>query len=273
MQNATSEIGLDVEQEYRAIEAALLDNPRGRWFLAEHGRRSRRLDSVLLEESIWRLQSALREPPAVLGRIVAEVEQLATDFATTRETLLARPAPQPGTESGKRPVQLMLDAAEELHELMWQLQGRDVDTVTCERIGRQAMLIHALGAAQAAESERTLAMAAQLDALARRVDGLLTTLAEEQRGEDDGDRGPLAPVERASVVAVATDATAAAEAATAPLAAVHSPAAGPAPEVVAAASGARVPPAPEVTPAPATPPAAPAVSPADSARRAHEALL
>ena len=47
MQNATSEIGLDVEQEYRAIEAALLDNPRGRWFLAEHGRRSRRLDSVL----------------------------------------------------------------------------------------------------------------------------------------------------------------------------------------------------------------------------------
>jgi hypothetical protein len=34
--------GFDNDTEYRAIEQALLETPRGRWFLAEHGRRARR---------------------------------------------------------------------------------------------------------------------------------------------------------------------------------------------------------------------------------------
>ena len=34
---------LDPEHEYRAIERALVETARGRWFLAEHGRRARRL--------------------------------------------------------------------------------------------------------------------------------------------------------------------------------------------------------------------------------------
>jgi len=187
MSNANVNPGFDVEQEYRAIEKALLDNARGRWFLAEHGRRSRRLDSLLLEQSLGRLHSALREPPAVVGRLVSEVEQLSQDVAETREAILARQtatARMAGT-NGEKPLQLMLRAAEELHELMWQLQGRDVDAVTCERIGRQAALIQALGAAQAAESERALVLTAALDKLASRLDGILSTLNEETREDAD----------------------------------------------------------------------------------------
>lgn len=193
MSNANVSPSFDVEQEYRAIEKALLDNARGRWFLAEHGRRSRRLDSLLLEQSISRLQTALREPPAVVGRLVGEVEALSLEVASTREAILARQSAASTTANGERPLQVMLRAAEELHELMWQLQGRDVDAVTCERIGRQAALIQALGSAQAAESERALMLAAALDKLAARLDGILATLAEENSGDmlmtDDGSAG------------------------------------------------------------------------------------
>ena len=34
------------ETEYRAIEAALLESARGRWFLAEHSRRARRIGAA-----------------------------------------------------------------------------------------------------------------------------------------------------------------------------------------------------------------------------------
>lgn len=35
---------VEPEQEYRAIERALVETARGRWFLRQHGRRARRLD-------------------------------------------------------------------------------------------------------------------------------------------------------------------------------------------------------------------------------------
>ena len=53
---------VETDDEYRAIEAALLESARGRWFLAEHGRRARRFDSALLDDAIGRLQSSLRQP-------------------------------------------------------------------------------------------------------------------------------------------------------------------------------------------------------------------
>lgn len=52
----------DSEAEYRAIEQTLLGTARGRWFLAEHGRRARRLDMTLLEDAIGRLSSSLTQP-------------------------------------------------------------------------------------------------------------------------------------------------------------------------------------------------------------------
>ena len=39
MQRLSPTTSEDPEGEYRAIESALLESARGRWFLAEHGRR------------------------------------------------------------------------------------------------------------------------------------------------------------------------------------------------------------------------------------------
>ena len=86
---------------------------RGRWFLAEHGRRARRLDSALLEDAIGRLQTSLRQPPALLGQLRAEIETLKAISPRRAPRLLAKPAngqtgdgastpPASDPESGRR---------------------------------------------------------------------------------------------------------------------------------------------------------------------------
>ena len=76
MQRLSPATSDDSETEYRTIESALLESARGRWFLAEHGRRARRLDSALLEDAIGRLQTSLRQPPALLGQLQADGWQI-----------------------------------------------------------------------------------------------------------------------------------------------------------------------------------------------------
>lgn len=188
MQQPTSQAAFDADIEYAKIERALLDTARGRWFLAEHGRRARRLDSALLEDAIGRLQGSLRQPPALLGRLKAEVERLSGDLAATRATLLARP--QRTDDAGAAPVAQILRAAETLHENAWQLHGNDVDAERCESIARDASRIYAMSQAQAHESQRTVAFADSLVRLETGLSALLTTIQHEM----EVDTAPVAAI-------------------------------------------------------------------------------
>jgi len=177
---------LHAEQEYRSIEAALLETPRGRWFLAEHSRRSRRLESAELEDAIGRLKTSLRDPPAVLGRLRTELDSIAQLLRQARSTVLSRapaggPRPvAPAAGSGDASAAGgLLKAAEELHTLVWSLQARDVNREVCERVGRQAAAIFALSARQAQESERALQFADMIDGIARRIMAALETIELE----------------------------------------------------------------------------------------------
>ena len=192
MQQPTSQAAFDADIEYAKIERALLDTARGRWFLAEHGRRARRLDSALLEDAIGRLQGSLRQPPALLGRLKAEVERLSGDLAATRATLLARPqrSAADDTGAGAAPVAQILRAAETLHENAWQLHGNDVDAERCESIARDASRIYAMSQAQAHESQRTVAFADSLVRLETGLSALLTTIQHEM----EVDTAPVAAI-------------------------------------------------------------------------------
>ena len=178
---------LRAEQEYRSIESALLETPRGRWFLAEHSRRSRRLESAHIEEAIGRLKTSLRDPPAVLGRLRTELDSIAQLLRQARSAVLTRPPgsparPAPPTAAGNGETAApagLLKAAEELHTLVWSLQARDVNREVCERIGRQAAAIFALSARQAQESERALQFADMIDGIARRIMAALETIELE----------------------------------------------------------------------------------------------
>lgn len=188
----------DIEQEYRAIEAALLGSTTGRWFLAEHGRRSRRLDSRVLEDAIGKLQSSLRQPPALLGQLQSEIGELRLYLAQTREELTNRRTEQPGSSTPASAMSAIQSAAEDMHKLVWSLQTKEADPVACEAIAKHASLIYAMSLQQARSSERIIALAASLDQAGGRLAALLETISHELRVDDDEPgpvRQPIAPAE------------------------------------------------------------------------------
>jgi len=186
MQQSLSSPAFDADKEYRTIEAALLESTTGRWFLAEHGRRSRRLDSAALEDAIGKLKSTIRQPPAVLQQLQAEIGELRLFLAQTREEIMAKQsaaAPAAGGDKaaseGGTPITQIMRAAEDMHELAWGLQSKEIHPEACEALGRQAAMIYAMSMQQAAISERVLKLAAILDSAGARVAAVLETLAHE----------------------------------------------------------------------------------------------
>jgi hypothetical protein len=181
MQQSSLCLPVNNEQEYRAIEAALLDNPRGRWFLAEHGRRARRLDSAMLEEAIGRLQQSLRQPPALLGQLHGEIEGLKQFLRDAKSQLISKPTPRSDKNGSESPADGILRAAEDLHELAWTLQSNDINADACEKIARQASAVYALSLRQAMEAERTMKLAAALDTACARLSAVLETIGHESQ--------------------------------------------------------------------------------------------
>ena len=149
----------DDESEYRTIEAALLETPRGRWFLREHSRRSRSVDSNALDDVISHLRKTLKAPPALLSVLRSDVERLRGFIATQRHAIADQSSSQQN-DSETTPVQAqdqaetMLTATEDLHALVWSLRDRIPSAEYCEAIARQASRIYALSHTQALESDR-----------------------------------------------------------------------------------------------------------------------
>jgi hypothetical protein len=167
----------DSETEYRAIETALLESARGRWFLAEHGRRARRLDSALLEEAIGRLQTSLRQPPALLGQLKAEIETLKAHLSETRAMLMAKAPPAEG-DNNPAP-HAILKAAEDIHNIAWSLQANPFDPKGCEEIARNASKLYVLSQSHSVSSERTMETVHALDSASNRLEAMLETVIHE----------------------------------------------------------------------------------------------
>lgn len=179
----------DSDGEYRAIEAALSETARGRWFLAEHGRRARRLDSALLDDAIVRLQASLRQPPALLGQLKAEMEDVKQHLAVTRSALLAKSAPAHGAIAvSDTAPQSILKAAEDIHDIAWSLQANPFDPKGCEEIARNASRLYVASQAQAMELARVQATAAALDMAVARVEAILETVIHELQVDSTASR-------------------------------------------------------------------------------------
>lgn len=188
MPKSSTRASFDTEQEYRAIEATLLETARGRWFLTEHSRRARRLDNAVLEDAITRLQGTLLQPPPLLGKLRQDIEHLAKALTEARAKLTQPPAARAidaaarteGSASpAATPVQEILKAAESMHELAWSLQASDTDAKACEGIARHAQQIYAMSRRQALESERVVELSRTLDSIAAQVTAILDTIVTE----------------------------------------------------------------------------------------------
>ena len=179
----------DTEQEYRAIEHTLLQNARGRWFLSEHGRRARRLDTETLELALQQLQSSLREPPALLGQLKSELEGLQSLLGASREQARAKAGAvdrSAGDQVGAAPsAHGILKAAEDIHELAWTMQAEPLSGDSAERIARHVAGLYALTLQQAHESDRIKKLLAAIEEAGHRITAVLATIGHETHALDE----------------------------------------------------------------------------------------
>jgi hypothetical protein len=67
--------------DYEAIEAAIMETARGRWFLFEYARRNRHADTRTLLSAINRLESAMTGPPRPAGAYIVNTQVSAAAYS------------------------------------------------------------------------------------------------------------------------------------------------------------------------------------------------
>lgn len=73
------------QKDFEVIEAAVLESPRGRWFLAEFTRRNRAADTLMLLEAIRKLERGVAGHSAhqVSDELAAELQSLSDAIGST----------------------------------------------------------------------------------------------------------------------------------------------------------------------------------------------
>ncbi len=72
-------------EQYEALESAVMESARGRWFLAEYARRNRAADTMMLLDALKKLENAAAET----SRPAPDIEGLATAINTARTEIAA----------------------------------------------------------------------------------------------------------------------------------------------------------------------------------------
>jgi hypothetical protein len=83
------------DSDYDAIEAAVMETARGRWFLAEFARRNRHADTRMLLDALARLETVIREERAALAtaeEIIPTNQPMSGEARPGREDCASQPA-------------------------------------------------------------------------------------------------------------------------------------------------------------------------------------
>lgn len=146
------------EADYEAIEAAVVETNRGRWFLAEYARRNRHADTKMLLTAIDRLEAAIRGERTAesVDRIRFDLVEMAKAIARTKAEIAAiKPdGEQPG-KFGEATEELdsivgateaatsdILAAAEHVQETAWTLREQGVEAEACNELDARATAIY-----------------------------------------------------------------------------------------------------------------------------------
>src|SRR5215471_15903255 len=79
------------EADYSAIEAAVMETERGRWFLAEYARRNRHADTTMLLSALDRIEAAMGDERSVqsVERFRFDLIEMAKAISRTKKEIAA----------------------------------------------------------------------------------------------------------------------------------------------------------------------------------------
>jgi chemotaxis protein CheZ len=159
------------EADYEAIEAAVVETNRGRWFLAEYARRNRHADTKMLLTAIDRLEAAIRGERAAesVDRIRFDLVEMAKAITRTKAEIAAIKADvEQAGKFGEATEELdsivsateaatsdILAAAEQVQEVAWTLREQGLDPEVCDLLDAKATAIYTACSFQDLTGQRT----------------------------------------------------------------------------------------------------------------------
>ncbi|WP_455976050.1 hypothetical protein [Methylorubrum populi] len=210
MSSTRSLTPLDASQ-YDAIEDAVRETERGRWFLTEYARRNRNADTGVLLDAIRRIETVVTTDRGDdVGRFRGDLMEMADAIARTRAEVAALSQPEHGesrltvasealdaiVRATERATSDILSAAEEVQEAAWTLREGGADSALCDALDRHATQIYTACSFQDLTAQRTSRVVHTLRYLEDRIAsmiGIWGSVDAAVPSIDADERGKAAP--------------------------------------------------------------------------------
>ena len=195
------------DADYAAIEEAVLETTRGRWFLAEYARRNRQADTQTLLTAISKLENVIRDSSALnaADRLRSGLVDMAKAIAQTRAEIAAiKPAHAGGrideakeeldsiVQTTEQATSDILAAAEQIQEIAWTAREQGLTPATCDFLDRQATDIYTACAFQDLTGQRTRKVIQILRYLEARIQAMIDIWGAEASAEVQAAVRPIA---------------------------------------------------------------------------------
>ncbi|TVR09130.1 MAG: hypothetical protein EA385_08100 [Salinarimonadaceae bacterium] len=194
-----------IEQaDYEAIEGAVMETSRGRWFLAEYARRNRNADTRVLLDAIERIEAAverdrethekdrlridLMEMARAISRTKTEIASIRPHQVENSELTVASEQLDAIVRTTERATSDILEAAEQVQEAAWTLRETGADEAICDELDRRATDIYTACSFQDLTAQRTSRIVQTLRYLEERINAMIDiwgSPAEEDAATDD----------------------------------------------------------------------------------------
>ncbi|MGE0210221.1 MAG: hypothetical protein AB7S41_00830 [Parvibaculaceae bacterium] len=126
--------------DYEAVEAAVLNTARGRWFLAEHARRNRGADTHTLLEAIRKLENGLdlKSRGPIPPETLAEINEIARSIAIAKVELTEVASEMAGEINSRRVLDALVRLAQ-AEERLEALVGAQASRIAAVNTGAQPL--------------------------------------------------------------------------------------------------------------------------------------
>ncbi len=171
--------------DYEAIEDALLQSARGRWFLSEFAERNRTADTKMLLDAITKLEKTLTQPdkPAQSVHMRNDLLEMAEAISQTRSEIASMRTQDDKecqftsateeldaiVEATEKATSDILGAAEDIQELAWLMREKGSEERACDRLDARATDIYTACSFQDVTGQRTSKVVKVLRFLENRV--------------------------------------------------------------------------------------------------------
>jgi chemotaxis regulatin CheY-phosphate phosphatase CheZ len=209
------------EADYEAIEGAVMETARGRWFLAEYARRNRHADTTMLLKALDRIEAAMRGERSVepVDRIRFDLVEMSKAIARTKTEIASmKPDADHHGKFGEASEELdsvvqateaatsdILACAERIQEVAWTLREQGLEAEVCDLLDAKATEVYTACSFQDLTGQRTRKVIGVLRYLEERInamiaiwglDGAMAAESAETRAVETGKallNGPAKP--------------------------------------------------------------------------------